>query len=265
MMPASQVARAMGTLVERPDLESIFEERKTTGALVVYDVTRDMTLVYNPSRAATEYSPASTFKIFNSLIALETAVINNVDTDLIPGDGKVFEVNGKSFLPAICNGPVRLRVAFANSCIPAYQEIARRVGAERYRQYLAAARYGNQDHSGPVDGFWLTGDLRISAYQQIEFLKRLVRETLPFSAATYAQVKDIMMVERTPMHTLRGKTGYVYTAQPAIGWWVGWVERGPETHLFAMNIDLLGPEHGKARTDITKEALRKLGILWQPP
>jgi len=222
---------------------------------------RDMTLVYNPSRAATGYSPASTFKIFNSLIALEKALIKDVDTDPIPWDGKVFAVNGKAFLPAVCNGPVVLRVAFSNPCVPAYQEIARRVGTERYRQYLAAARYGNQKLSGPVDWFWLTGDLRISAYQEIEFLRQLVRQTLPFSDTTYEQVKDIMVVERTPTHTLRAKTGYAYAAQPAIGWWVGWVERGPETYLFAMNIDLLRPEHGKARMVITKAALHKLGIL----
>lgn len=250
-----------GSVTEHADLKPLFDAAGTTGTLVVLDVTRDRTMVYNPSRAATPYLPASTFKILNSLIALESGAVKDVDSDAIPWNGKAYTVNGQAVLPAACNAATVLRVAFRNSCVPAYQEIARRVGAARYREYLRAADYGNRDPGGPVDWFWLNGDLRISAHQQIDFLKQLTRQTLPFSAATHAQVKDIMLVEQTQTYAIRAKTGYADHPGVAVGWWVGWVERGADVYLFALNLDLLKPQHGKARMEITKAALNRLGIL----
>jgi beta-lactamase class D len=261
MIAVSHVAAA-STLAERADFKPLFDAAGTDGTLLIYDLNRDAMTVYNPARAQTLYSPASTFKIFNSLIGLETGVVKDVDQDKLPWDGKVFLINGKPMLPEVCNADLPLRVAFPKSCIPAYQALARRVGTTKYKHYLTAAHYGNQNLDGPVDWFWLNnGKLRISAYQQIDFLKQLVKETLPFSPQTYAQTKDIMIVEKTPDYTLRAKTGYADAHKPVVGWWIGWVERGDNAYLFALNLDLLRPEHSKARLDITKSALKQLGVL----
>lgn len=260
MIAASHAASA-DTMIERIDFKPLFDAAGTDGTLLIYDLNRDAMTVYNPARAQTLYSPASTFKIFNSLISLETGAIKNTDQDKLPWNGKPYIINGRIPLPEACNADVTLRVAFKNSCVPAYQTLARRVGTAKYKHYLKAAHFGNQNPGGPVDWFWLNGKLRISAYQQIDFLKQLVKETLPFSPQAYAQTKDIMVVEKTPDYTLRAKTGYADSHKPAVGWWVGWVERGDNAYLFALNLDLLQPEHSKARLDITKSALKQLGVL----
>ena len=59
-------------------------------------------------------------------------------------------------------------------------------------RYVTAARYGNADISGGIDLFWLQGGLRISALEQIDFLARLNRRELPFSANTITTTLDVM-------------------------------------------------------------------------
>ncbi|MBY4947355.1 class D beta-lactamase [Cupriavidus respiraculi] len=243
------------------DAAALFQAAGTDGTLLIYDPRRDRLHAYNPERAARGYVPASTFKIFNSLIGLETGAVKDVDNDRLPWNGRVHLVGGKAVLPAACNADVPLRVAFPNSCVPAYQTLARRVGRAPYQRYFAAARYGNQDLSGPIDQFWLNGKLRVTAYDQIDFLRQLVAESLPFSPRTYAQVKSIMVNESTADYTLRGKTGWADNVSPDVGWWIGWVERGGESYLFAINLDITRPEHAKARFDITRAALRQMGVL----
>jgi beta-lactamase class D len=264
--PARTAASPLDDLVRKKaaaplDAASLFQAAGTDGTLLIYDARRDKLHAYNPERASRGYVPASTFKIFNSLIGLETGAVKDVDNDRLPWNGRVHMVGGKAVLPAACNADVPMRVAFPNSCVPAYQVLARRVGLAPYQRYFAAARYGNQDLSGPIDQFWLNGKLRVTAYDQIDFLRQVVAESLPFSPRTYAQVKSIMVNERTPDYTLRAKTGWADNVSPDVGWWIGWVERGDDAYLFAMNLDITKPEHAKARMEITRAVLKQMGVL----
>ncbi|KUE90054.1 class D beta-lactamase [Cupriavidus necator] len=243
------------------DAAALFRQADATGTMVIYDLRRDRMLTYNKPRAATQYSPASTFKILNSMIGLESGAVADVDHDKLPWDGKVWLVGGKAVLPDACNADVPLRVAFPNSCVPAYQALARRVGSAAYQRYLTASHYGNANSSGQVDRFWLNGTLQISAYQQIDFLKGVVQRTLPFSPTTFKAVDDITVMERTAGYTLHAKTGWADSAKPAVGWLVGWVERGDDNYLFALNLDMVQPEHAKARMEIARAALRQAGAL----
>jgi beta-lactamase class D len=77
-----------------------------------------------------------------------------------------------------------------HSVVWVYQGIAREIGETKARGYLRRAGYGNVDPSGGVDGYWIDGNLRISAHEQITFLRRLYRNELPFSADHQRLVKD---------------------------------------------------------------------------
>ncbi len=88
------------------------------------------------------------------------------------------------------------------------------------QHWVDTLHYGNQDISGGKEGFWLDGELRISATEQIELLSRLRKQQLPLSDRTQRIVIDIMKMEQSDDYVLRGKTGWVAATEPQLGWWV---------------------------------------------
>ena len=259
--PSAAGTRESDAVSERPDLERFFDEAGTDGTMVVHELEGGQTTVVGGSRSTTRYLPSSTFKIPNSLVALETGVVSGPD-QVFKGPWEAFLVDGKPFLPEVCNGDITFEAAFRNSCINVYQEVAREIGARTYRRFLRELDYGNRTFgSAPVDLFWLEGRFAISAQEQIAFLKDLQGGELPLSARTMTAVKRMMVAEVTPDYVIRAKTGYVFSTQPAVGWWVGWVETGTATTLFALNLDITAPDHAAARKTIAKAILKELGVL----
>ncbi|MBE9157236.1 class D beta-lactamase [Nodosilinea sp. LEGE 06152] len=235
-----------------------FQELGLEGAIIIHDLNQNVTYQHNGDRNRQPFLPASTFKILNSLIALETGVITN-DVAVLTWDGI------ERLVPA-WNQDLNLRRAFNLSAVWFYQVLARRIGHDRMQQWVSAAGYGNQTIGSPsaIDSFWLEGDLRITPQQQIEFLQRLYRNELPFSEAAIATVKDIMIVERTPDYTLRAKTGWAgfgEADQTQVGWYVGYLEQGDNVYLFATNIDMRQDSDGPARLELTRRCLSDLNLL----
>ena len=156
-----------------------------------------------------------------------------------------------------------LRTAFKASAVPVFQDIARKIGAERMQQYVNKFDYGNRDIGGAIDTFWLNGNLRISAMQQIDFLHRLYRGELQVSKQNQEIVRDIMYLELSEFGTLRGKTGAVGIgvepgAKATLGWLVGWLEHaGQQPYFFAMNIDVHEPKHLAMRLPLVKTLLKR--------
>lgn len=128
--------------------------------------------MHNKKRAKQQLSPASTFKILNTLIALDVGVVTSKDS--------VFQWDGTKRGLDAWNKDQTLQSAFKVSCVWCYQEIARNVGESRYRSALMDANYGNQRIGDQVDQFWLNGELQVSALEQINFLSRLVSDSVPF-------------------------------------------------------------------------------------
>lgn len=235
-----------------------FQALGVEGAIIIHDLNQGVTYEHNRDRNRQAFLPASTFKILNSLIALETGVISN-DVAVLTWDGI------ERMIPA-WNQDLNLRRAFNLSAVWFYQVLARRVGHDRMQQWVSEVGYGNQTIGSPdaIDSFWLEGDLRITPQQQIEFLERLHRNELPFSEEVTATVKDIMITERTPDYTLRAKTGWAGLGepdQPQIGWYVGYLERGENVYLFATNIDMRNDADASVRLDLTRRCFETLNLL----
>src|SRR5262245_49877223 len=76
-----------GGLTERTDLEAVFAENSVAGTFVLYDVGADHLTLVNGGRAKTRFVPASTFKIANTIIALETGVVKD-ENEIIPYGGR---------------------------------------------------------------------------------------------------------------------------------------------------------------------------------
>ncbi len=199
------------------------------GAFEAYDTRTGLTIRHNPALCAQRFSPASTFKIPNSLIGLETGVIPDQHY-VIPWDGVK-----RTFTS--WNRDHDLASAIANSVVPYYQELARRVGKARMQHYLDTLGYGNRTIGEAVDRFWLDGSLQISPDEQVAFLRRLRDDRVPFSQRSIGIVKEIVKQDSSAGWTLRAKTGYAAEdSLHAVGWYVGWVERADRAVVFALCI-----------------------------
>ncbi len=201
------------------DWSAHFEAERVGGGFVVYDAEREQAWVHGQRVAQTPYLPASTYKIPHTVIALELGVVEGADF-VLPWDGE------RRWNPD-WNYDVTLRDALRFSVVPYYQEVARRIGPEQMTRWLERLDYGNHDIEGGIDLFWLQGGLRVSAYQQVDFLQRLDEGRLPISARTRETVRELLVAGRRGSHTLRAKTGSAeaFGSLPAVKWYVGWVER----------------------------------------
>ncbi len=245
-------AQKQTSTTQRPEWQHFFDSAGVKGCFLLYDTKAAQYHAYNPKRCKTPFLPASTFKIPNSIIGLETGVIK--DTDYVIKWDSVKRSRDE------WNCDHTLRSAIAVSCVPYYQELARRVGAKRMKSLLDTMHYGNTNIGDEIDSFWLRGRLRITCFEQIDFLRRFQTETLPVSKRSMGIVKDIMRLDSTDKYVLRAKTGWTDTQH--VGWFVGWVETRDNTHFFACNIEM--PDKNPkpaARRAIAEHILRSLKIM----
>jgi beta-lactamase class D len=241
-----------------PDLSSYFEGR--AGTFVLHGLKGGRYERHDAARAAERFTPFSTFKIPNSLIGLETGVIKDADFE-IKWDKEKYPANNPAF--AAWWQDQTLRTAFQRSAVWYYRELAARVGAARMKELVDKLDYGNEDTSGGIDRFWLASSLRISADEQIEFLKRFYKEELPVSKRSVSIVKEIMTMEETPAYRLSGKTGGGPLAEGRyLGWFVGYLEAGGDVHFFAIQLE--GPTFASIRDErvrLTKQILADRGLM----
>ncbi len=251
----SQPTPATIQLTQSANIEQLFRELGIDGSIIIYDKNNNRFYEHNSARNNTAFIPASTFKILNALISLETGVIKD-DIAVLTWDGIQRDIPN-------WNRDTNLRQAFKDSTVWFYQVLARKNGYERMQQFVNQVGYGNRQIGTPVqiDRFWLDGPLQITPKQQIEFLRQLDRNDLPFSQRTLDLVKDIMIVERTPAYTLRGKTGWGSSVTPNVGWFVGYLQQNNNTFFFATNMVISRPEDAPKRLEVTRRSLKLLGLL----
>ncbi|MET0795080.1 MAG: penicillin-binding transpeptidase domain-containing protein [Polyangiaceae bacterium] len=240
-----------------PEAAQALAAERVTGAIALFD-TRDGKLrCSDPDRCDRRYLPASTFKIANSIIGLETGVLSDAESPL-PWDGK-------EYANAAWNRDNTLRSAVQVSCVPCFRSIARQVGPARMAEWVTRLDYGNHDTSGQADLFWLRGALRITPSEQVDFLRRLDFGKLPIQEHTLDVVRDVLTLDVTPSYIFRGKTGYASPPDEVmeVGWFVGWVELGERRVFFATVIDGHAPDVDvvPVRRRVTESVLRALGDL----
>ena len=253
--------------VKSVDISLFFKDIE--GTIVLYDSKNNHYFRHNEKRAATRYTPASTFKVPNALIGLEVGSLIDAES-LINWDKKKYPDLGWTEPPFVhWKKDHTLRTAMKYSVIWYYRELAMRVGDERMKNYIAKFEYGNQDISGGLssknmfEAFWLNSTLKISADEQIEFLRKFYDGKLPVAKRSTDIVKQIIVLEETPDYKLSGKTGGVGNLNgKALGWFVGYVETKDNTYFFALNMD--GENYAAIRDkriNLTKQILSELGFM----
>ncbi len=233
-------------------LDSLLQANDVTGSILIYNAAKDDYYSNNFQWAEVRRLPASTFKITNSIIALETGVVEDENT--------MFKWDGKPRYLDIWEQDLPFQKAFHYSCVPCYQQVARSIGSERMNAYLSKLNYGAMEVAdSTIDVFWLEGNSGISQFEQVDFLKRFHNEKLPLKPSTYSIMKRMIIMNQTDSTVLRGKTGWSIRNGHNNGWFVGYMETKDNVYYFATNID---PQESfnmdlfpKIRLDITMKAL----------
>lgn len=243
-----------GDLVMRPDLANHFQG--FTGTFALYDEAADSYLVYGEPQSRQRLSPCSTFKIYNSLIGLETGVLDQEDVYTL------LKWNGTQYAFPFWNHDHTLASATRDSVVWYFQELARRIGDEKMQTCIDKLDYGNRDISGGLTTFWLRSSLKISAREQVDLLHRLYAGQLPVSPDNAAIVARNITLSADDGIRFMGKTGSgMENGKWLLGWFVGCVEKQGNRYFFAANIQAAdGATGGKAR-EITKAILKDLSIL----
>lgn len=229
-------------------IRAAFAERGITGTLLIETRDGSVTVVHNPARVDSAFVPASTFKIPNTLFALDAGVIAD-SSHIMEWDGVVRRL-------AQWNRDHTLASAFSMSAVWYYQALARQIGPLRMQEYLDELGYGNRSIEGGIDYFWLGGGLRITPREQVAFLRRLYERDLPFSREHMDMLIGMMIDHREGDAVVRAKTGWSDSFDPNVGWYVGWLERGSEVLFFALNVDINSSSDAAHRKPLVLEALR---------
>ena len=237
-------------------LKKYFDENKVDGCFTYLDNATGEITVYNMELDTQRFSPASTFKIVNSLIGLQTGRITN-DTMLIKWDGVKRRVED-------WNKDMGMKEAFKVSNVAYYQEVARRIGKDTMKSWIDSLGYGNKDIEGPIDSFWLNNHLKISPDEQLGLVKRLYIDQLPFRKSVQQMVRNVMLQENNTTYQLSYKTGWGFDESgKALGWMVGWIEENRHVYFFVTFVKAPDADTNiaTARMNITKGILKQLGFM----
>ncbi len=238
------------------NLRKYFDAKNVDGCFTLLNNTTGEVTVYNMNLDTTRFLPASTFKIVNSLIGLETGAITSADM--------VIKWDGIKRWNDDWNKDMNMRDAFKLSNVAYYQEVARRIGKDTMQRYLDSLSYGTRRITGPVDSFWLNNAVKISPDEQLGLLKRLYFDQLPFMKSVQQTVRDVMVQEDNAAYKLSYKTGWGWDEQNnAIGWLVGWVEENRHVYFFVTLVKSKDKDIDMkpVRIGITKDILKELGFL----
>lgn len=240
-----------------PSLEKFFKDNNVIGTFALMDNASGEFTVHNLERYRdSAYLPASTFKIVNSLIGLQTGIISS-DTMVIKWDGVQRSIPD-------WNKDLTMYEAFRVSAVPYYQEIARRIGKDTMQRWLDSLSYGNKKIGGAIDTFWLNNSLKIRPDEQLGLVKRLYFNQLPFHQHNQEIVKRAMLFENTPAYKLAYKTGMGHTEKGhLLGWMVGWIVENQHPYFFVLNVESADPnaDFTTIRTNMLKGILKHLGYM----
>lgn len=244
------------------DLKQPFEACGLEGSITIYDYRAKKWISSDIEDSHVATLPASTFKIVNTLIALDCGVVAD-ENEIVKWPGATDTVK-YGYRPDIYHD-MNMREAFRYSAGWVYVELAKKIGKEKYSEYLTACHYGNADVSINDADFWNFGNFAISPANQIEILIGVYQETLSFRKEHFSTLKAMMVEEQTDSYVLRAKTGWTRDGGKDTGWWVGYVEREENVYFFATRLikerAAANPDFGSCRKEITRTILRQMGVL----
>ena len=251
---------AVNNTKEDPSLEKYFKLNHVNGCFALFDNGTGVFTVYNMNRFRdSAYLPASTFKIVNALVGIETGRVKDSGT-VIPWDG-IIRVHPE------WNQDLNMQNAFRYSAVPWFQELARRIGKDTMQHWLDTLGYGRSYRkpfiTNNLDTFWLDNTVKVTGDEQLGLVKKLYFGQLPFQPRSQRIVRNMMKREENANYKLSFKTGSATTSQgQSVGWITGFIEENNHPYFFVLQLDS-GDPHINPDVALTmlKQILRQYGFM----
>lgn len=239
------------------------------GCFVLYNLnTRVFEKVIGEQRCRLQLPASSTFKVPLAVMAFDAKVLKD--------ENQTLKWNGKKNERESDNKDHNAQTWMSESVVWFSQQLTPRIGKKKMTQYLKRFDYGNRDLSAGITNAWLISPadngaaLKISAYEQVEFIKKLWTNQLKASPAAMEKTRDLTYLEMSPKgFHLNGKTGsnfYDSERTRHLGWFIGHLQKEGQEYIVVTNFsDILGTEPtnygGPRAKNITKQILEDSG-LW---
>lgn len=240
-------------------IQSILDAQHLNGVVLLFDKQNNTFYSNNFTEASKPELPASTFKIPNTIISLETGLLKDRNA--------IFKWNGEIREFPVWERDLTVQEAFQLSCVPCYQKLAKEIGVKRMKEYLEMLKFGKMNvNVENIQNFWLEGSSKITAFEQVNFLKRLYFGELSISDKTVQEMKTILVIKRNLDYVLSGKTGLIFSKDEKYkGWFVGYIEKGQQNIFFATKVypksQISKNKFLLLRKEVTLSALEAVGFI----
>lgn len=208
--------------------------------------------IYNEKRCHTRYPAASTFKVALSVMAFDSGVLKDESTP-------VFKWNKVPTPLEAWNKDQTPTTWIRESVVWMSQEITPKIGMDKIEKYLTDFEYGNMDMTAGLKYAWLTpapfikepmqNSLKISAFEEVQFLRKLWRGELKASPESQELTRKIMTHDKSSRGSvLIGKTGSGYRDENydiRLGWFVGHLEKNQTEYIVIVNFNDTQKEPGR--------------------
>jgi beta-lactamase class D len=146
-----------------------------------------------------------------------------------------------------------------------FNELGEQIGNKNMANYMEKLAYGNQKVSNGGEQAWYNGQLKISAIEQVAFIKNILNQNCNgISKDAQRITKQIFPVKTESNYSMYGKPG---TGQidnnKYIGWYIGFIETKTNSYAFALNIfaNDVNEIPVDKRQELVKDIFTKLGLL----
>lgn len=235
---------SLNFLFANENLKDIFKDYNESGVFIAYDGKNYYSNDFK--RANERILPASTFKIFNALIALNENIVKNTDEIF-------YKYNGEKVFLSSWKNDANLALGMQRSQVPAFKELARKIGLEKMQKNLNKLNYGNKKIS-KIDEFWLDNSLQISPKEQAILLFKLANLKLDYPKNIQKEVVNIIKLGENKDYELFAKTGWGLDKYGQI---VGFIKTKKDNKIysFALNMDISNFKKLYLREEIAKKYL----------
>ena len=223
-------------------------------------------IVVNKGACTVRHSPASTFKIPLAVMGFDSGLLTDEHTPSIPYKPEyvaVLENHKHETDPTYWE---------KESVVWYSQELTKKLGMRKFRNYVAQFSYGNQNllgDKGKNNGLthaWLGSSLQISPFEQTLFLQKLLNKKLKVSdhahAMTYAVIPTFSLDNGWTVHGKTGSASYkTKTGTQPFGWFIGWVDKDDKHYVFARYVEDKTPMDTPAGPRVRDSLLKDLPEL----